>query len=126
MDHPQDEESPMIRRALLILLLGGLAACGDGPLSESDKVAARCLQLCDAQAAGTGCDANSAYDGQCRQLCNAVSFSLSEDCRATAHAYYACGITEDWECAPGGNLPLASDSARCQDELEVYNACLQG
>src|SRR5436309_3418955 len=109
------------------LLLGALAmvGCGDsnGGNGGGDSAAtiAKCEALCAVQGQASSCPDSVAttYVGQCKQLCSVIIPALTADCKTTAGVYFDCAAGDPWACGMGGDLPLDSDGANCQTELDA-------
>lgn len=105
--------SPALAAALI------LAACNGVEGGSQDAASASCALLCQAQAAGAGCDDGMAA---CSAQCGADAKGFTEACLVKAKAYYDCAARIAWACPTAPDRPETQDDA-CDAEEHAWAVC---
>jgi hypothetical protein len=81
-----------------------------------------CVNLCEAQAEGSGCE--SVLSGtDCSQSCQGIVAAVSDECKDVAQNTWGCLANGEWECIEGSSPELIDGSC---EELQIsYLNCIE-
>jgi hypothetical protein len=107
--------------ALVLCLVGAVAACGDDEEEQGDRLEAACESFCDASL-GNGCDVGGIDADQCKQACPYLEQQLDGQCVEEYTAVFECGTEGGFTCSENGPIP----NDPCVEPTLAWSACMQG
>ena len=118
----------MTRHILLPIAIAALLLAATGCEEDTDDAYEVCLAHCEHIGASEGCPDSVANQEvvECKQGCGGVTQLWSDECVEAARELWLCSMSElTYKCDPGDDTPYSEDDA-CDDEGEVFGACMFG